>query len=158
MSKEKVLLRVFKYFILIIFPLILLTYDGLYKNPYPHETVFGDEKLKVIHSEFIQDCKRFGCGGVVRDKDLLIMDYDQLYSGFVGLTSHKLKAILIDTTIMGSSKSFLYVVAYHELAHFYLRAKHDSSCDLCIMMPSISIVEAMKIYYNMEQYKKKLFK
>jgi hypothetical protein len=161
MSKKKVLLRVIRYLVLILFPLLLLTYDGVYQiesHQPNYETVFDDEGLKIIHDEFIQDCKRFGKEDQIKNKKLHTMEYNYLHHGYIGLTIHELNVIIIDTTHLYSSEEFLYVVCYHELSHFYLNIKHDNSCDLCIMMPSISVGGAIKIYYNMEQYKKKLFK
>lgn len=118
--------------------------------------VFGDQKLKNIHDEFIKDCKKYDLNKFTK-KNLRVLDYQSLGFGYWGITFPEASVIVIDTTFMGGSKELLYVVTYHELAHFYLESKHNEFCDLCIMRPKISKEMAKEIYNNIDYHKKLLF-
>ncbi len=85
------------------------------------------------------------------------MDYCDLPGRYVGISVPADRMILIDTLEMVSSYEYLYVVSYHELSHYYLDNGHES-CNMCIMMPVITLRQALLIYYNRERYKKRLFK
>ena len=120
-------------------------------------TIFGDQKLKDIHNDFISDLiehKMF----TLTKKHLRVFDYQPLGYGYWGLTFPEAAVIVIDTTFMEGSEELLYVVSYHELAHFYLKAKHDEYCGLCIMQPRISVEDAKKMYENFEFQKQWLFR
>lgn len=120
------------------------------------KTIFGDQKLKDIHSEFIKDCKSYHMYSIAK-KHLRVIDYQPLGFGYWGITFPESAVIVIDTTFM-DSKEILYVVVYHELAHFYLKAQHERFCGLCIMQPKITEEDAKKIYDNIEFHKQWLLR
>jgi len=117
---------------------------------------FGDKRLKSIHKEFIDDCKKFGLEEIIKDRKLKIMDYEDLGFYYLGITFPKVGIILIDSANMRSSKELFHVVVYHELAHFYLRATHVN-CEACIMRSSLDIEKAEQIYKNFELHKYLMF-
>ena len=120
-------------------------------------TIFGDQKLKDIHNDFMSDLVEHKMFTLTK-KHLRVFDYQPLGYGYWGLTFPEAAVIVIDTTFMEGSEELLYVVSYHELAHFYLKAEHEFFCGLCIMQPKISKEEAKKIYDNIYFHKQWLFR
>lgn len=121
------------------------------------KTIFGDQKLKEIHDDFIRDLKNYRIFSIDK-KHLRVFDYQRLGFGYWGITYPDASVIMIDTTFMEGSEELLYVVCYHELAHFYLSAEHEKFCGLCIMQPRIDHEDAKKIYDNFEFHKQWLFR
>lgn len=143
-----------KIFLISIIALFMLRGDNFAQSYNPF---FGDKRLELIHDEFINDCNRFGFGGFVMGKTLRVMDYEDLGYGYFGITFPKSGIILIDTSNMESSYELLYIVTYHELAHFYLEAPHIN-CNFCIMKPEVNKRNAEIMYNRIEYYKNLLFK
>jgi len=147
-----------KYFFIL--PLILFLFSQcITKKENINETkktIFGDQKLKNIHNDFIEDLIEHRMLSISK-KHLRVLDYQRLGFGYWGITYPEAKVIVIDTTFMDESKELLYIVVYHELAHFYLEAKHEKFCNLCIMQPRIDEESAKKIYNNFNFHKEWLF-
>lgn len=147
-----------KRFLVFLIPLLFSAQCTIQKQvSQPPKIIFGDQRLKDIHDEFIKDLNDHQIA-TLNKKPLRVFEYQTLGYTYWGLTFPDASVIMIDTTFMQGSKELLYVVAYHELAHFYLRAKHEEFCNLCIMQPKISKENAERIYNNIEFHKKWLLR
>ncbi len=117
-----------------------------------------DPQLYDIRNEFFKDAKRYGIRDIFYQKQLLLLKYNALPESIWGLCYPDIGFIFIDSTKMNADTSLIWIVTYHELAHFYLDAEHTDTCRLNIMMPVITKTQADSIYKNFNAYKAGMFR
>ena len=132
--------------------LFLLIGDSISKR----KLYFADKKLEMVHDQFLEDCKKYGVEHLVK-KDGLMMLYKKLNGNTLGVAAFGKKTIFIDSSKVNTSEALFWIVAYHELGHYYLSSPHIK-CETCIMNETLDPPDVEIIWDNFEFYKEQMFK